>query len=138
MKYFAELEEDAELIQQLQDEFKELKSRLPGDLFADHADLDLDNPAVFKEFLTEAKHLAESKLAGQEVSAGEIKYLNLPAFGIFTDRTIRFAPNHGLHIIYGRNEAGKSTLLSAISDALFGILGTHLMLFCINRALCGS
>ena len=71
MKYFAELEEDAELIQQLQDEFKELKSRLPGDLFADHADLDLDNPAVFKEFLTEAKHLAESKLAGQEVSAGE-------------------------------------------------------------------
>lgn len=50
-----------------------------------------------------------------------IKYLNLPAFGIFTDRTIRFAPNHGLHIIYGRNEAGKSTLLSAISDALFGI-----------------
>ena len=50
-----------------------------------------------------------------------IKYINLPAFGIFTDRTIRFAGEHGLHIIYGRNEAGKSTLLSAISDALFGI-----------------
>jgi DNA repair exonuclease SbcCD nuclease subunit len=71
IRYFAELEADAELMQQLQDEFRELKSRLPGDLFADHAELDLDNPPALQEILTEAKYLAESKLAGQEVSAGE-------------------------------------------------------------------
>lgn len=50
-----------------------------------------------------------------------IDYLRLPAFGLFTDETIHFAPDKGLHIIYGRNEAGKSTLLQAVSDALFGI-----------------
>jgi hypothetical protein len=31
----------------------------------------LDNPPALQEILTEAKYLAESKLAGQEVSAGE-------------------------------------------------------------------
>ena len=50
-----------------------------------------------------------------------IDYLRLPAFGVFTDETIRFPQDRGLHIIYGRNEAGKSTLLRAVSDALFGI-----------------
>ncbi|HPT83352.1 MAG TPA: AAA family ATPase [Limnochordia bacterium] len=50
-----------------------------------------------------------------------IKYLRLPAFGIFTEQAINFAPERGLHLIYGPNEAGKSTLLSAIGDALFGI-----------------
>ena len=50
-----------------------------------------------------------------------IDYLRLPAFGLFTDETIHFAPDKGLHIIYGRNEAGKSTLLQAVSVAVFGI-----------------
>ena len=50
-----------------------------------------------------------------------IEYLRLPAFGKFTDHDIQFSPEHGLHLIYGRNEAGKSTLLRAVSHALFGI-----------------
>lgn len=50
-----------------------------------------------------------------------INYLSLPAFGIFVDKTIRFASDRGLHVIYGPNEAGKSTILAAVSDALFGI-----------------
>lgn len=50
-----------------------------------------------------------------------IDYLRLPAFGAFTDEVIEFPPAKGLHIIYGRNEAGKSTLLRAVADALFGM-----------------
>ncbi|NLM41973.1 MAG: AAA family ATPase [Firmicutes bacterium] len=49
-----------------------------------------------------------------------IEYLYLPAFGLFTDERIEFPLDKSLHIIYGRNEAGKSTLLRAVSDALFG------------------
>ena len=50
--------------------------------------------------------------------------LHIPAFGPFTNLDIRF-PLLGtdLHIIYGANEAGKSSLLRAFRDLLFGIHG---------------
>lgn len=50
--------------------------------------------------------------------------LHIPAFGPFTGLDIRF-PSTGvdLHIIHGPNEAGKSSLLRAIRDLLFGIHG---------------
>ncbi len=44
-------------------------------------------------------------------------------FRPFTDRSLDFsggAPG-GLHVVYGKNAAGKSTALRAISDLLFGI-----------------
>lgn len=49
--------------------------------------------------------------------------LHIPAFGPFTDLELTFPnPNNcDLHLIYGRNEAGKSSLLRAIRDLLFGI-----------------
>ena len=48
--------------------------------------------------------------------------LDLLAFGPFTDRTIDLAQGPpGLQLIYGLNEAGKSSLLRAIHGALFGI-----------------
>jgi uncharacterized protein YhaN len=51
--------------------------------------------------------------------------LDLTRFGAFTDRSLTFpAPPPGqpdLHIVYGANEAGKSTLLAAWSDLMFGI-----------------
>lgn len=50
-----------------------------------------------------------------------IDYLKLLAFGSFTDEEIHFSKECGLHLIYGTNEAGKSTMLRAIADALFGI-----------------
>ena len=48
--------------------------------------------------------------------------LHIPAFGPFTDLDLRF-PAHAndLHVIFGENEAGKSSLLRAIRDLLFGI-----------------
>jgi len=48
--------------------------------------------------------------------------LHIPAFGPFTNLELTF-PVQGsdLHVIYGSNEAGKSSLLRAIRDLLFGI-----------------
>jgi chromosome segregation protein len=46
--------------------------------------------------------------------------LDLPAYGHFTNRTLAFAADARLHVVYGPNEAGKSTILAAISDLLFG------------------
>ncbi len=47
--------------------------------------------------------------------------LNLIAFGPFTERRIDLAAGRqGLHLIYGPNEAGKSSSLRAITDFLFG------------------
>ncbi len=48
--------------------------------------------------------------------------LYLKAFGPFTERVIDFdAPGTSLHIMYGPNEAGKSSLLRAIHALLYGI-----------------
>jgi len=50
--------------------------------------------------------------------------LNLKTFGPFTNKEINLsAGNYGLHIIYGPNEAGKSSSLRAINAVLFGIPG---------------
>lgn len=50
--------------------------------------------------------------------------LHIPAFGPFTDLEIKFpTKDRDLHVIYGANEAGKSSLLRAIGDLLFGIHG---------------
>ncbi len=49
--------------------------------------------------------------------------LDLTRYGRFTDRVIDFGPSvpgrPDLHVVYGPNEAGKSTTLSAILDLLF-------------------
>ncbi len=48
--------------------------------------------------------------------------LDLRAFGPFTDRVLRFESEvPGLHLIFGPNEAGKSSLRRALRQLLFGI-----------------
>ncbi len=48
--------------------------------------------------------------------------LNLVAFGPFTDVSLDFTRGDaGLHLVYGLNEAGKSSALRAIHAALFGV-----------------
>ncbi|WP_437673229.1 AAA family ATPase [Sorangium sp. So ce131] len=58
-------------------------------------------------------------------SAGDlvkILELHLLAFGPFTDLRLDFSsPSPGLHVVYGPNEAGKSTALRAIRGLLYGI-----------------
>ena len=48
--------------------------------------------------------------------------LRLVRFGHFTDFTLEFPQSENdFHLVYGRNEAGKSTVRQAIEDFLFGI-----------------
>ena len=50
-----------------------------------------------------------------------IRRLELMAFGPFTDRTLEFdSKDPGLHIIFGPNEAGKSSALRALKALLYG------------------
>ncbi len=50
-----------------------------------------------------------------------IKRLELKAFGPFTDNTLDFQGEWpGLHIIYGPNEAGKSSSLRGLKALLYG------------------
>ncbi|MBC3887315.1 AAA family ATPase [Acetobacterium paludosum] len=48
----------------------------------------------------------------------KIKTLNLKAFGKFKNKTIDFKP--GLNLIYGNNEAGKTTVQTFIQGMFFG------------------
>ena len=51
-----------------------------------------------------------------------LRRLDLTRYGHFTDKSINLpAAEVDFHIVYGPNEAGKSTALSAIEDLLFGI-----------------
>ncbi|MGQ7847758.1 AAA family ATPase [Granulosicoccus sp. 3-233] len=54
--------------------------------------------------------------------------LNLRRFGHFTDFELAFGPQTpgapDLHVLFGPNEAGKSTTLAAITDLLYGIKRT--------------
>ncbi len=52
-----------------------------------------------------------------------VRELNIRAFGKFHDR--RFAFDRGLHVIYGGNEAGKSTLHAFLRAMLFGMERAH-------------
>ena len=52
----------------------------------------------------------------------KVLQLNLLAFGPFTDvRVDLSAGKEGLHILYGPNEAGKSSALRALRQMLYGI-----------------
>lgn len=50
-------------------------------------------------------------------------YLNLRAFGHFTDYELLFDQMKNFHLIYGPNEAGKSTTLRSITHFLYGFPG---------------
>lgn len=49
----------------------------------------------------------------------KLRRLDLENFGIHAEHTFPFA-EQGLQLIYGRNEAGKSTLLQSVRELLFG------------------
>jgi uncharacterized protein YhaN len=49
-----------------------------------------------------------------------IDRLALHRYGHLSDVELAFPANRGLHVVLGANEAGKSTALAAIGDALFG------------------
>jgi len=49
-----------------------------------------------------------------------INRLELQRFGPFADRVLSFRPGARLHLVFGPNEAGKSSSLAAIDSLLFG------------------
>ena len=51
----------------------------------------------------------------------KIERLYLKAYGAFSERCLDFAGGPDFHVIYGPNEAGKSTTLRALIGLLFGI-----------------
>ncbi|MEZ5599737.1 MAG: AAA family ATPase [Candidatus Competibacteraceae bacterium] len=51
----------------------------------------------------------------------KIEHLYLKAFGAFSERRLDFTGGPDFHVIYGPNEAGKSTTLRALIGLLFGI-----------------
>jgi uncharacterized protein YhaN len=52
----------------------------------------------------------------------KLMQLDLVAFGPFTQRQLDFrAGTHGLHVVYGPNEAGKSSALRALRALLYGV-----------------
>ncbi len=50
-----------------------------------------------------------------------IRTLELRCYGPFKDQVLDFGDGTGLHLVYGPNEAGKSSALSALCEFLFGI-----------------
>ena len=54
-----------------------------------------------------------------------LRRLDLTRYGKFTNQILDFGPRPeglpDLHIVYGPNEAGKSTAFAAFLDLLFGI-----------------
>ena len=46
--------------------------------------------------------------------------LDLLKYGAFESRSLTLRPDAKLHVIFGANEAGKSSTLAAVSDLLFG------------------
>jgi len=67
-----------------------------------------------------------------------LRQLDLAAFGHFTDRTIDFgAPPAGgsdFHIVFGHNEAGKTTLMEGYLRLLFGFPAKDAYAFKHQRA----
>lgn len=49
-----------------------------------------------------------------------IQKLELERYGHFTGTTLEFRPDASLHVVYGANEAGKTSALNAFADLLFG------------------
>ncbi|MCK9222519.1 MAG: AAA family ATPase [Limnochordia bacterium] len=49
------------------------------------------------------------------------RYLELTPFGCFDNKRIEFADQASFHLLFGQNEAGKSTVLRGILDVLFGV-----------------
>lgn len=65
--------------------------------------------------------------------------LLLQAYGPFTAKTVDFSTGPvDLHLIYGPNEAGKSSALRAMIDLRFGIPCAAPMILSMRRATCES
>ncbi len=59
-------------------------------------------------------------MTGSATPAVRLASLTLERYGPFESRTLNFRNGAALHVVFGRNEAGKSMTLRALSDLLCG------------------
>jgi exonuclease SbcD len=64
--FFDALEHDPELVEAVQECFQELKAKVPGELFTEYTELNLEDPGAFRGLLREAQSLAEQALSLKE------------------------------------------------------------------------
>src|SRR5208337_4229784 len=55
------------------------------------------------------------------LTAMKLRTLELEKFGAFDNLRLRFRSDAKLHVVYGPNEAGKSTALAAVGALLYGV-----------------
>ena len=65
-----------------------------------------------------------------------IEYLSLPAFGMFTDQTIRFPAEYGLHIIYGPMKREKAQSCGRLAMLCLAFPTTRLTLSATSQVSC--
>ena len=94
---------------------------MPAELREDHDALRLDTADALLELLGEVEADLLARLSGDEGRLMKIEHLYLKAFGAFSERRLDFTGGPAFHVIYGPNEAGKSTTLRALIGLLFGI-----------------
>ena len=116
------LEMDAAGVEGLAEEVAELRQKLPPELLGGEERYDPGRSAVPGRSHGGYQGTPDAPPAHDGERVVEIRELNLTAFGPFTDRRLDFSPaGGGLHIVYGPNEAGKSSSLRGLKALLFGI-----------------
>lgn len=70
-QFFSTFYQDPELLAAVQDCFQEMKAKVPGELFAEYPELDLEDPQAFQALLHEARSLAELVLSPEEGTEDE-------------------------------------------------------------------
>jgi hypothetical protein len=113
--------DDQELMRRAQVELGDLLGAMPAEVTAGDVPR-LDDPAELRSLLMDAEATVLARLSASGRRGMKLARLLLLAFGPFTNKTLDFSTGSGnLHLIYGPNEAGKSSALRAMTDLRFGI-----------------
>ena len=120
LQYIEEFSKDNHFLQELASELERDKNALPADLFK-KGEIDPADINYLQSLLPEVEAIILSRLLERRGSAVRFKRINLKgAFRPFKDYEIDFGKTGSL-ILFMANEAGKTTVLRAITDFLYGI-----------------
>lgn len=104
---------------------RDVIDRVVNELPVEARDFAGTNEAAANDFLDVGRCRSRGRPPKGSRRAMRLRRLDLTRHGKFTDKSIDFGstPSDGpdLHIVFGLNEAGKSTALSGFLDLLFGI-----------------
>ena len=92
-----------------------VRDKLPGGMAEDAS------AALGLEFDSGGSARARARPCGWGLKSVRLLSLELEKFGAFETLRMAFRPEARLHVVYGPNEAGKSTALAAVGALLFGV-----------------